>query len=64
VTNAIWPIKPIRDRLDPGYRIEIGGRSAIAEECFDLRSVSPHGRVMLTLLMIQLQSISRLVLVP
>src|SRR5262249_16497488 len=26
VTNAIWPkLQPIRDRLDPGYRIEIGG---------------------------------------
>ena len=26
VTNAIWPkLKPIRDRLDPAYRIEIGG---------------------------------------
>src|SRR5438094_6680499 len=26
VTNAIWPkLQSIRDRLDPGYRIEIGG---------------------------------------
>ena len=66
VTNAIWPkLKPIRDRLDPAYRIEIGG--AIEElqkgnaSIFVLFPVMIG--VMLTLLMIQLQSISRLVLV-
>src|ERR1700757_2377352 len=66
VTNAIWPkLQSIRDRLEPGYRVEIGG--AIEE--------SQKGNVsifvlfplmifaMLTLLMIQLQSISRLILV-
>src|SRR5215471_15671941 len=66
VTNAIWPkLKPIRDRLDPAYRIEIGG--AIEESQKGNASIFVLFPlmigVMLTLLMIQLQSISRLVLV-
>src|SRR5262252_504874 len=66
VTNAIWPkLKPIRDRLDPAYRIEIGGAIEESEKgnasIFVLFPVMIG--VMLTLLMIQLQSISRLVLV-
>jgi multidrug efflux pump subunit AcrB len=66
VTNAIWPkLKPIRDRLDPAYRIEIGGAIEESEKgnasIFVLFPVMIA--VMLTLLMIQLQSISRLVLV-
>src|SRR5262249_56263278 len=66
VTNAIWPkLQPIRDRLDPGYRIEIGGAIEESQKgnasIFALFPVMMG--VMLTLLMIQLQSISRLVLV-
>ena len=66
VTNAIWPkLKPIRDRLDPAYRIEIGGAIEESQKgnasIFVLFPVMIG--VMLTLLMIQLQSISRLVLV-
>jgi multidrug efflux pump subunit AcrB len=66
VTNAIWPmLKAIRDRLDPGYRIEIGGAIEESQKgnasIFVLFPVMVG--VMLTLLMIQLQSISRLVLV-
>ena len=66
VTNAIWPkLKPIRDSLDPAYRIEIGGAIEESEKgnasIFVLFPVMIG--VMLTLLMIQLQSISRLVLV-
>ncbi|MBN9015062.1 MAG: efflux RND transporter permease subunit, partial [Rhizobiales bacterium] len=66
VSNAIWAkLKPIRDSLEPGYRMEMGG--AIEESAkgnasifvlFPLMVV-----VMLTLLMIQLQSFSRLLLV-
>jgi multidrug efflux pump len=66
VTNQIWPkLQEIRDSLQPAYRIEMGG--AIEESVkgnasifvlFPLMVI-----VMLTLLMIQLQSFSRLVLV-
>jgi multidrug efflux pump len=66
VTNQIWPkLKEIRDSLPPAYRIEMGG--AIEESAkgnasifvlFPLMVI-----VMLTLLMVQLQSFSRLVLV-
>ncbi|MBB5049678.1 multidrug efflux pump subunit AcrB [Rhodopseudomonas rhenobacensis] len=66
VTNAIWPkLQGIRDSLQPAYRIEIGG--AIEESAkgnssifilFPLMVI-----IMLALLMIQLQSFSRLVLV-
>src|ERR1700678_2237634 len=66
VTNQIWPkLQPIRDSLEPAYRIEVGG--AVEESAkgnasifvlFPLMVI-----VMLTLLMIQLQSFSRLLLV-
>ncbi|NPU11593.1 efflux RND transporter permease subunit [Bradyrhizobium sp. 83012] len=66
VTNQIWPkLADIRAKLDPAYRIEMGG--AIEESAkgnasifalFPLMTI-----VMLTLLMIQLQSFSRLFLV-
>jgi multidrug efflux pump subunit AcrB len=66
VTNAIWPkLKNIRDSLQPAYRIEIGGAieesekgNASINKLFPLMVIG-----MLTLLMIQLQSFSRLVLV-
>ena len=66
VTNAIWPkLKPIRDSLEPAYRIEIGG--AIEESQKGNTSIFILFPVMiatmLTLLMVQLQNISRLVLV-
>lgn len=66
VTNQIWPkLQDIRDHLQPAYRIEAGGAfeesakgNASIFVLFPLMAV-----VMLTLLMIQLQSFSRLVLV-
>ena len=66
VTNQIWPqLQSIRDSLEPAYRIEIGGAveesnkgNASIALLFPLMII-----VMLTLLMIQLQSFSRLVLV-
>ncbi|AMN44304.1 efflux RND transporter permease subunit [Rhodoplanes sp. Z2-YC6860] len=66
VTNAIWPkLKDIRDHLEPAYRIEIGGAIEESEKgnasIFVLFPLMLF--VMLTLLMIQLQSISRLILV-
>jgi multidrug efflux pump len=66
VTNAIWPkLQSIRDSLEPAYRIEIGG--AIEESQKGNASILALFPVMifamLTLLMIQLQSISRLILV-
>jgi multidrug efflux pump subunit AcrB len=66
VTNQIWPqLKEIRDSLPPAYRIEMGG--AIEESAKGNASIFVlfplMGIVMLTLLMIQLQSFSRLLLV-
>ena len=66
VTNAIWPkLEGIRKSLQPAYRIEIGGAieesekgNASINKLFPLMVIG-----MLTLLMIQLQSFSRLVLV-
>jgi multidrug efflux pump len=66
VTNQIWPkLKDIRDHLEPAYRIEAGGAfeesakgNASIFVLFPLMVI-----VMLTLLMIQLQSFSRLFLV-
>ena len=66
VTNQIWPqLKDIRDHLEPAYRIEPGGAfeesakgNASIFVLFPLMVI-----VMLTLLMIQLQSFSRLLLV-
>src|SRR5690606_37989367 len=66
VTNQIWPaLKEIRDRLEPGYRIEIGGAIEESQKgnasIFALFPIMVI--VMLTILMIQLQSFSRLILV-
>jgi multidrug efflux pump len=66
VTSAIWPkLQEIRDSLQPAYRIEAGGAfeesakgNASIFVLFPLMVI-----VMLTLLMIQLQSFSRLLLV-
>jgi multidrug efflux pump len=66
VTNQIWPkLQEIRDHLEPAYRIEPGGafeESAKGNSSifilFPLMVI-----VMLTLLMIQLQNFSRLLLV-
>jgi multidrug efflux pump subunit AcrB len=66
VTNQIWPkLQEIRDHLEPAYRIEAGGAfeesakgNASIFVLFPLMVI-----VMLTLLMIQLQSFSRLLLV-
>jgi multidrug efflux pump len=65
-TNRIWPtLQPIRDRLAPGYRLEIGGAVEESEKgnasIFALFPLMIG--VMLMLLMIQLQSFSRLILV-
>jgi multidrug efflux pump len=66
VTNQIWPkLQQVRDTLPPAYRIERGGAFEESEKgnasifiLFPLMAI-----VMLTLLMIQLQSFSRLLLV-
>ncbi len=66
VTNQIWPqLKDIRNKLEPAYRIEPGG--AFEESAKGNASIfvlfPVMVMVMLTLLMIQLQSFSRLTLV-
>jgi multidrug efflux pump len=66
VTNQIWPkLAEIRSHLPPAYRIEPGG--AFEESAKGNASIfvlfPVMAMVMLTLLMIQLQSFSRLVLV-
>jgi multidrug efflux pump len=66
VTGQVWPaLQPIRDRLEPGYRIEIGG--AVEESQKGNASIFAlfpiMALAMLTILMIQLQSFSRLALV-
>src|SRR5882762_6095433 len=66
VTNQIWPkLQQIRDSLEPAYRIEPGG--AFEESAKGNASIFVlfplMVMVMLTLLMIQLQSFSRLILV-
>jgi multidrug efflux pump len=66
VTNQIWPkLAEIRDHLEPAYRIEAGG--AFEESAKGNASIfilfPLMVMVMLTLLMIQLQSFSRLFLV-
>ncbi len=66
VTNQIWPkLQDIRDHLAPAYRIEPGG--AFEESAKGNASIFVlfplMVTVMLTLLMIQLQSFSRLLLV-
>ena len=66
VTGQIWPkLQQIRDQLEPAYRIEAGG--AFEESAKGNASIGVlfplMALVMLTLLMIQLQSFSRLILV-
>jgi multidrug efflux pump subunit AcrB len=66
VTNQIWPLlQPIRDSLAPGYRLEIGG--AVEESSKGNASIFALFPLMigamLLILMVQLQSFSRLILV-
>jgi multidrug efflux pump subunit AcrB len=66
VTQAIWPqLKPVLDRMAAGYRIEIGG--AIEESAKGNASIFAIFPVMilimLTLIMIQVQSFAKLFLV-
>jgi multidrug efflux pump len=66
VSSALWPkLQGIRDSLSPAYRIEMGGAIEESQKgnssIFLLFPIMLLG--MLTLLMIQLQSLSRLVLV-
>ncbi len=66
VTQAIWPtLKPVMDRMPAGYRIEIGGAIEESERgnasIFVLFPVMIL--VMLTLIMIQVQSFPKLFLV-
>jgi multidrug efflux pump subunit AcrB len=66
VTNQIWPkLQPIRDSLAPGYRLEIGG--AVEESAKGNASIFALFPLMigamLLILMVQLQSFSRLILV-
>jgi multidrug efflux pump len=66
VTNEIWPrLKPLIDRLPPGYRIEIGG--AIEESAKGNASIGAVAPVMLivmlTIIMVQVQSFTKLFLV-
>ncbi|MCX7339344.1 MAG: efflux RND transporter permease subunit [Hyphomicrobiales bacterium] len=66
VTNEIWPtLKPVMDRMPAGYRIEIGG--AIEESARGNASIFAVFPVMvvimLTLIMIQVQSFPKLFLV-
>jgi multidrug efflux pump len=66
VTNQIWPkLQEIRDHLEPAYRIEPGGAfEESAKGNISIFKLFPlMVIVMLTLLMIQLQSFSRLLLV-
>ena len=66
VTNQIWPqLQQVRDRLEPGYRLEIGGAIEESEKGNNsIYAVFPLMLVaMLSILMVQLQSFSRLILV-
>jgi multidrug efflux pump subunit AcrB len=66
VTNQIWPkLQEIRDHLEPAYRIEAGGAfEESAKGNASIFALFPvMAIVMLTLLMIQLQNFSRLLLV-
>jgi multidrug efflux pump len=66
VTNQIWPkLQEIRDHLEPAYRIEAGGAfEESAKGNASIFALFPlMAMVMLTLLMIQLQNFSRLLLV-
>jgi multidrug efflux pump len=66
VTNEIWPrLKVLQDKMPAGYRIEIGG--AIEESAKGNASIAAVAPVMiiimLTLIMIQVQSFAKLFLV-
>ncbi len=66
VSTALWPkLKEIRDSLSPGYRIEMGGAIEESQKgnssIFLLFPIMLLG--MLTLLMFQLQNVSRLAIV-
>jgi multidrug efflux pump len=66
VTNEIWPrLKSLRDSMPAGYRMEIGG--AIEESAKGNASIAAVAPVMiiimLTLIMIQVQSFAKLFLV-
>ncbi|MCA3584739.1 MAG: efflux RND transporter permease subunit [Methylocystis sp.] len=66
VTNEIWPrLQPLMDRMPAGYRIETGG--AIEESAKGNASIAAVAPVMiivmLTLIMIQVQSFAKLFLV-
>jgi multidrug efflux pump len=66
VSSAIWPkLKGISDKLEPGYRLEMGGAIEESEKGnSSLLMLFPlMFAVMLTLLMVQLQSFSRMFLV-
>jgi multidrug efflux pump subunit AcrB len=66
VTNRIWPkFEELRSRLPAGYRIEIGGAIEESEKGNNsIFAVFPlMGLVMLTIVMFQLQSFTRLGLV-
>lgn len=66
VTSQVWPkLQDIRNSLEPAYRIEIGGAVEESEKGnASLALLFPVMIIaMLTLLMIQLQSFSRLILV-
>jgi multidrug efflux pump subunit AcrB len=66
VTNQIWPqLQAVRDKLEPGYRLEIGGAIEESEKGnASIFAVFPLMLIaMLTILMLQLQSFSRLFLV-
>jgi multidrug efflux pump subunit AcrB len=66
VTNQIWPqLQSVRDKLEPGYRLEIGGAIEESEKGnSSIFAVFPVMLIaMLTILMVQLQSFSRLFLV-
>ncbi|HEX2552217.1 MAG TPA: efflux RND transporter permease subunit [Microvirga sp.] len=66
VTNQVWPLlQPLRESLAPGYRIEVGG--AVEESSKGNASIFALFPLMigamLLILMVQLQSFSRLILV-
>jgi multidrug efflux pump len=66
VTNQIWPqLQGVRDKLAPGYRLEIGGAIEESEKGnASIFAVFPMMLIaMLAILMVQLQSFSRLILV-
>jgi multidrug efflux pump len=66
VTNEIWPrLKPLRDAMPAGYRVEIGGAIEESEKGnASIAAVAPVMLIiMLTLIMIQVQSFAKLALV-